>query len=385
MTHTHDDEIEESTEERLSWQRPYFIFGDNPFFPHIFSGTTAEIPEGFNTVRIGVNGRTDADLDWKKEKARAEDLTKKGYKIFWDLDLGLFENLREPLTNEAQYRALCLALDHFRQSLWKEFHASTFGLCLYSGTSIFSESFQWDRQQLDNLRGWLKDHFSSADELSKEIKISIPQIQEILPSHLATTLLGRQLLEAFCRSACVSYLDFLLGSLPDAAAAFVFLDTSPIKSPLHYAQLVNQELFERFFLGINHPLFFHEQLGWGYGSAAGYLSDKKEPIQDLQEITIGICWPTLDIIKPSAFTRLSETLKTLASRNIYFRLVPESRLTAEWDGLDDLIVDPATLSAQGKRKLLGFCAAGGTVITLGDNTLNLPQENSFDNFLKDLK
>lgn len=385
MTHTHNEDIDESTEERLTWQRPYFILGEKPFVPHIYSGTSNETPEGFNTARICLNGKTDADLDWKKERARAEELTKKGYKILWDLDLGLFENLREPLTNEAQYRALCLALDHFRQGLWKEFHSSTFGLCLYCGSSLFSESFQWDRQQLDNLRGWLKDHFSSAEELSQEIRISIPCTQEVLPSHIATTLIGRQLLEAFCRSACVSYLDLLLGSLPDAAAAFVFLDTSLLQSPLHYAQVVNQELFERFYLGVSHPLFFHEQLGWGYGSPSGYLSDENEQIESLPEITLGICWPTLDIIKPSAFSRLSETLKQLISRNICFRIVPEARLTAEWDGLDDLIVDPTILSGQGKRKLLGFCAAGGTVITLGEIPLNLPQENSFDIFLKDFK
>ncbi len=62
---------------------------------------------------------------------------------------------------------------------------------------------------------------------------------------------------------------------------------------------------------------------------------------------------------------------------IDYRIIPETYLTTEWHGLDYLIVDPDSLSSQGFRKLQGFCAAGGTIVSLG-KIMGLPYEILFD-------
>lgn len=45
-----------------------------------------------------------------------------------------------------------------------------------------------------------------------------------------------------------------------------------------------------------------------------------------------------------------------------FKVIGEEQLTQKWDGLDSLIVQAEALSPQGKRKIAGFKAAGGTLI-----------------------
>jgi hypothetical protein len=50
---------------------------------------------------------------------------------------------------------------------------------------------------------------------------------------------------------------------------------------------------------------------------------------------------------------------------VSFKPVYESLLTEQWDGLDEIYVLSEALTPQGKRKLLGFEAAGGKVNYLG--------------------
>lgn len=44
------------------------------------------------------------------------------------------------------------------------------------------------------------------------------------------------------------------------------------------------------------------------------------------------------------------------------RIIPEEKLTEQWDGIEKLIVPDHPISATGRRKLLGFIAAGGEVV-----------------------
>ncbi len=51
------------------------------------------------------------------------------------------------------------------------------------------------------------------------------------------------------------------------------------------------------------------------------------------------------------------------------RMIPEQILTHEWDGVDYLLVDPASISDRCRRKLCGFEAAGGIVISSLDDVI----------------
>lgn len=59
-----------------------------------------------------------------------------------------------------------------------------------------------------------------------------------------------------------------------------------------------------------------------------------------------------------------------------FRVIPEHRLTEEWGGVERLIVFTACLSLQGLRKLHGYVASQGHLLTIGP-PLNLSGEENW--------
>lgn len=72
-----------------------------------------------------------------------------------------------------------------------------------------------------------------------------------------------------------------------------------------------------------------------------------------------------------------EPYKALLEKGHRIRLVEEAFLISEWQGLDYLVVDPEFLNNEAVRKLRGFNAAGGRVVSLGA-PLGLIDEIAFD-------
>jgi hypothetical protein len=89
----------------------------------------------------------------------------------------------------------------------------------------------------------------------------------------------------------------------------------------------------------------------------------------------------MHLIAPDYYAGLGEAIAHLTQAQTPFRIVPEYYLINQWDGLDSLIVLSSTINAQAKRKLQGFCAAGGTILTLGE-LLDLPHEIPFADYVK---
>lgn len=72
-----------------------------------------------------------------------------------------------------------------------------------------------------------------------------------------------------------------------------------------------------------------------------------------------------------------QAFEQILARNIEPRAIAEIFLVSEWDGLDYLVVDPAHLNKEALRKLRGFCAAGGIVVSLNE-PLGMSEEMLFD-------
>ena len=113
--HSHEEEIEEElSEQRLD------------FSPRIYEGEWQEsMPMGFDAVTIHLDGRMQSDLNWKRAKELASQAVEKGYTLMWNMQMGLFQELSQPLVHQAQFLSLTLALEYFRDSLWKEFKLQT--------------------------------------------------------------------------------------------------------------------------------------------------------------------------------------------------------------------------------------------------------------------
>lgn len=350
----------------------------NVWTPLIFDAPSTEdkVPPGFNAVLIKIDGRVDSDLNWKLARQAAQSYIAEGFKIFWEIDLGLFSKLKLPLTDQSQYLSLGLSLDHFRDSIWKEFQQHSVGLSIYRGSVDFGNNYLWDEEQNRNLQGWLQDHFHDITSCIKHASIKAASFNEINNSLLATTVEGKRLQSLFCRDAALEYINTLTRNLPDLLSTFVLLDTASIKEPLLLSQLLSKDLFGRQQRVVSEGIVpLRSFIGT---HSTGYISLKLIPIESQIPPTIGVC------LSSSIYSDgFQEVLNRLLKQNVSFRFIPESLLTTEWDGLDFLLVQPESLGPQGMRKLRGFCAAGGTVVLCDceDTTIGLAQEIPFPEWI----
>ena len=76
------------------------------------------------------------------------------------------------------------------------------------------------------------------------------------------------------------------------------------------------------------------------------------------ESAFGILFPIEEICTPEILNEFD----LLFAKYPDSRIVYEYNFTETWDGLDEVIILPHTLSKLGKRKLQGFFAAGGQVL-----------------------
>lgn len=249
---------------------------------------------------IILDGRANANLDWAYARQQAVENTE----LVWKIDLGLFSELKHPLSHKSQHMSLRLSLEHFRDGLWKEFQGKTKEIILYSGSLDFSKDFLWDEEQQNNFVLWLEEGHQNNQSL-------------------------------FCADVLADYLSLLTAGMPDEMPFTILLDASDIEDPALEATLRNRERFQEIKVRIlNSRLLINDQA------------------------KTAICFPSKN---KQISTPLLETIRNFSRENKAFRLIPEDFLIQEWDGLDDLIVDPSTIDVQLKRKLQGFQAAGGGI------------------------
>lgn len=288
------------------------------------------------TGKISLDGRVSSDLNWKIADDTAEQYQEKGISIFWNLDLGLFNFLKMPLSNQTQFLSLVLSIEHFQKTLWEKYKDISLGICIYHGSINFAQQIPWDEQLHNNYLSWGKQFLGKKfDENNAFFK------------------------NLFARDAMSEYLTLIVNRFPDSMPFFMIVDNDPSLSLAMEAQLTHREKFNRIHLKLTN------------NRLPVLASDK--------EASIGVCLPSSDLIDLAFLSKLEGVLENLLNKNIPFRIIPESLLINEWDGLDYLIVESSCLSSQGKRKLQGFCAAGGTLVNLG-HSLNMPYEISIKDF-----
>lgn len=318
--------------------------------PHIFDGhKNTHIPKGFNAVCIPLNGRTDSPLDWREAHDAAKQYAEQGLNIFWDLDLGLFSHLHEPISEQTQYMTLNLSIKHFGDTLWKEFSQQTIGVSLYRGELDFGNSMLWNDTLESSLQDWLRNR----------------KIAPMPRSQLLTTLDGRRLISLFCCDIAVEYINHLAEQMPGALPVCVCLDTKKIEDLLTLAQLLSKERFEKLHRIVSHDIMPLSNLSQ---KTHGYISSKVGLLPEPSSAAFGVCLPLNSYFNPQGMELLRSAVNSLSATRKPFRLIPEATLTAEWDGLDYLLVLPSSMGQQGIRKLRGFIAAGGTVLSVGEPT-----------------
>lgn len=312
----------------LSWDKPHYILDGEIFLPSIYDGDPDKgVPSGFNTVTLVLDGRMKSDLNWESMQKKALDYIQNGFFLFWEMELGLSEVLTLPLQNQTQFAALSLSLDQFRNGLGSQFSENTVGLSLYRG---------------------------SAANLLRHGDID----------------------------TVVEFLNLLTINMPDKLQLFLQLDFEGIEKE-KAIYILSKERFDRWHCAVKGLELPSDELTWDKPSPFGYISKAIFPGQEKVNSAIAICLPPVDLPFDHYHCELKKVLDEFQASNKTFKIIPESFLITEWDGLDYLVVFTNCLGPQGKRKLQGFCAAGGTVVTVGSE-LGLPVEISYHQFLSNL-
>lgn len=301
---------------------------------------------------IQLDGRTTSNLDWSRSRQEALYAIAQGKRILWHLNLGLFKHLAKPLSSSAQFLTLSLALEHFHKTIWEEFRPYTYGLTLYQGDLDLSKEFVWDDEQVSNFQAWLKEGYETPQMLATETGVAIKEFSEMLPTDFENT----SIVKLFCRDVCAEYLDSLSERIFDEIPLFICFNAEQMQNPLLLLQLMAKERYGRMEPLLNSSLLNLEA-----------------------EASLALCFPDSQLKCQEYYTGFSEALAFLQSRAIPFRLVSESHLNAEWDGLDFILCSAEGLSNSGKRRLHGFNAAGGTVVSLS-KSIGLPLEMTFEQF-----
>lgn len=279
-----------------------------------------------------------ADLDWREQEL----IGSQESFILWHLDFA-FPNTHFSPHDFLQLQSQLIAIEHFCQTIWSRFEKNTVGVILYQGAADFSKIFPkeiWLEPFLEWL-DLLRKNVSDEHKLKESSSAWIAHYYELYAAQLFAELMQR-----------------LLVFLPETCAALLLIE---VKEPLSFlAQKISLERFESFVL----------------------LDLNKQQLPFLhQNASLGICLPSDAHFDPKMLAQMNTSLASLKQNQVDFRCIPESKLNHFWNGLDAILVFSRTLSIQGKRQLLGFCATGGNIVIEGES-LYFPQEISMANFLQ---
>lgn len=272
-------------------------------------------------------------LIWKEQQIQAEEAIEKGMSIFWELDLGIASS-KTDFNDPSTFLTHCIALQAFDQTIWKNFFNKTVGISIYKGPFDFSERIM--NPSKEHFEEWLADH------------------------NLALSELEGHFYKVYCANIFGEYLHRLASCLPDNLPVFCSIDATNAESRAALAHILSKDRFEHIHLSIKGD---------------------RLPSMNSIPVSVGVLLPNDEGISLEILAELDRVFDQFDERNTPFRIISETFLTEQWNGIDILIVISSSLNSIGKRKLQGFCAAGGTVYYIG-SPIGLAQELPFSsNFI----
>lgn len=293
-------------------------------------GYETQAVEGFTGRRIPLAATLYDRLDWKASYKIAEVVIARAERILWDLDLGLFSRLPLALSDEGQFQACKLAVEHVLKEIQTHFLEATLGVCLYRGSGDMRRGFPW--------------------EIGGEAKEEAPLSEY---KHLIT-----------CRDRCWDFLRQLVVNWPDDLPLFATLDMRRL-SLFTQLMLLHREQLSPFcpiVRGVS-PFWQFPHVGWEEPSALGTLSRQQmAPLVAEERVQQGLLVPS-EPIDPHTYADWEAALFKIQQQGRVTRILTETSLTAEWDGLDRILIPPE-VSLPTKRALQGFTAAGGETLSL---------------------
>lgn len=317
----------------IFFEAPHFIKDDKDYYPQC-------MPEG-NLLMLNAGEQPSHETA-----------------ILWTKEFNLFDKLLKPLSDNEQFNELEKQLLAFCSEIPEEFLEKTLGVLLFSGKLEDILNFPWDSQQNENFITWRND---------------------VDPAH---SLNDYYLLHHYACKILNDFLEVLTSGIPQRLEWFVQIDGSSFTDEVEFYHLANSARFENlhiFWKCPNDKIL--SDLVWDKGiPLQGFCAESPLDLSYQDSITTAWCLPPIGMISPDELQHQKMVMETLANQNISHRPIPEEKIALNWQGLDTIIVVSHHITPQGKRQLAGFCAAGGTVVVVGE-PLGLPNEETFANFM----
>lgn len=343
----------------ITFDTNYLYLDQEKFFPILQEmGDCADCLDSVNGVVIYVDCGDNADFKWEESRALAEKAVELGKWILWELDFHLQEK-QVFLQDTSAFYSCGIAVEEFVKALAAPFAESTLGVCLFRGGVDFAKYFLWTEEH--------ERHYVEKQKESLFLQ-SDPNLDSI----------GRKL---FAADVFSEYLHRISSFLPDTLAPCCFLDATSIESSSFLALLLSRERFQHLLLALKHAKLPLGCLNWEEGRSFGGWVGRGAPyFSAVHDVTLGVCVPLEEHMRKELMDQLDLVFAKLDQMEVPYRVIPELYLSESWDGIDELIVLSAGLSAQGVRKLKGFLAAGGRVV-YADSPTGLEAEISLREFV----
>ncbi len=277
----------------------------------IFDRKTAyeALPKGYTAATVYVDALPSSSLVWKEAIEQAEALINDGYKICFEIDLGLFGPNFKGIANQGQFQTLVLALDEFRGRLLARFEKHIEAVILYRSNATFT----------------------SIEE--RDIKMD--------------------------------YLDLLRQELPDDLVCLLLFNCEDMQDPYTFSRIFSPDRFCLFALALQSAPLLFSYCCWNKGtSMQGYIG-RDSSFHKPQSCSKALMMPRFC----NDAEQTKPLLEALIARNEHFKIISEDLLALEWEGLDILYMPKSGIALTSLRMADGFTAAGGTVVI----ELNTPE------------
>lgn len=321
---------------------------DRPFYPVIFDGPIQNrscleklLKEGYNTLQITLPCDMNSDLDWSRQIELGTLAKELDLQILWYLDFKL-EGLKFSYDHKMQFESLKLGVQTFTSNIYSLFKQNTLGVLFFKGT--FSEIAQCFKSEQTSQQG------------------SLLQAADIF----------------------VDFIGLFLSSLSDEVIPFIKISTNKSEDKAFIYRLLSKQRFEYFTLITDEKDFYSSSISTqNTEGSLGYFGSSYQKQTDKLP-NLGLLFPSDELFENTyeKINEVFESLKNTNEKNLLPRLIYETHLIEEIDGIDQLIVFEKGLSDRGRRQVQGFCAAGGEVLTVGA-LQGFVSERFFEDFLKE--
>jgi hypothetical protein len=153
----------------------------------------------------------------------------------------------------------------------------------------------------------------------------------------------------------VEYLELLANALPCNMSRLLLLDASNITDAKTFSEEIRSDRFGPFTIAIHSSLFATKNICWKKGiRTSGFIGQNTPEIHKFSP-------SCAFLLHKSEVTDFSHVMDDFIREQRQFKVIPEEQLTAEWDGIDELIITTRRYQESTMRAIDGFKAAGAEV------------------------